>query len=78
MVYSTGGKTYTDHPLMDEIVYNTKKIISQIIIKNDVLANSLETEESLLDWETMQLLYADNVTFDNFPFSEKYFSAYGY
>ena len=39
MAYYVGDKTYTDHPLMDEICYNCKLILKSIVIKNDVLAN---------------------------------------
>ena len=29
------GKVYTDHSLMDEIIYHTKKILNNIVLKND-------------------------------------------
>ena len=47
MAYYINGKTYTDHPSMDEIVFNCKRILNGIVIKNDVLAIASETENSL-------------------------------
>ena len=44
MAYYVKGKTYTDHPLMDEICYNCKLILKSIVIKNDVLAIQKEKE----------------------------------
>ena len=46
MAYYVKGKTYTDHPLMDEICYNCKLILKSIVIKNDVLAMQKETKNS--------------------------------
>ena len=39
MAYSINGKVYTDHPLMDEIVYNCKIIMQGIVVKNDINVN---------------------------------------
>lgn len=55
-MYHANGKTYTDHPLMDEICYNCKRILKNIIIKNDVLANDKETENSINNAE-MYIIY---------------------
>ena len=38
---------YTDHPLMDEICYACKTILKGIVVKNDVLANECETDDSM-------------------------------
>ena len=43
MAYSINGKVYTDHPMMDEVCFNCKKILNGIVIKNDVLALNCET-----------------------------------
>ena len=47
MAYQIGDKTYTDHPMLDEIVYNCKKILRSIVIKNDVYALDCETTNSI-------------------------------
>ena len=47
MSYTVKDKVYTEHPIMDEIVYNCKIILNNIVIKNDVYANSFETQESI-------------------------------
>ena len=44
-------KAFTDHPLMDEICFNCKRILKGIVIKNDVLANNSETNTSYQDYE---------------------------
>ena len=72
MAYTVNGKVYTEHPLMDELVYNTKKILSEIVIKNDELALQYETEESLNDFEILKLKVNNKLNFDNFPFTEEY------
>lgn len=46
MAYTVNGKVYTDHALMDEIVYNCKIILDGIVLKNSKLANYYETDES--------------------------------
>ena len=78
MAYTVNGKVYTEHPLMDELVYNTKKILSEIVIKNDELALQYETEESLNDFEILKLKVNNKLNFDNFPFTEEYLKAYGF
>lgn len=47
MAYTINDKVYTDHPMMDEIVYNCREILKQIVIKNDVLAANYEYDNSL-------------------------------
>ena len=37
MSYSINGKVYTEHPLLDEIVYNCKLIVKDLVIKNEEL-----------------------------------------
>ena len=79
MVYSVNGKTITDYPLMDEICHICKIILKNITIKNDVLADAKETEDSIGFAEMNYLLntYA-TITFDQFYFTEEILSAYGY
>lgn len=76
--YSVNGKVYTDHPLMDEIVYNCKKILSGIVIKNDELANSYETEETIQNAEAYITIKDDQMTLELFPFTINLLLAYGY
>ncbi len=79
MVYSVNGKTITDYPLMDEICHICKIILKNIVIKNDVLADSKETEHSISYGEMNYLLDTyGTITFDQFYFTEEILSAYGY
>jgi hypothetical protein len=79
MAYYIGDKTYTDHPLMDEICYNCKLILKSIVIKNDVLANSKETENSLQNAEMLKILTENgSISFGEFYFSEEMLVAFGY
>ena len=80
MAYYINGKAFTDHPLMDEIVYNCKLILNGIVVKNDVLANSLETENSINNAEMLllQTETGQDISFDLFVFNEEILLAYGY
>ena len=79
MAYNTNGKTYTDNPLMDEICHYCKRILQGIVIKNDVLANNCETENSLQYAEMYCIQYEDGyIPFSVFPFNEEYLLAFGY
>lgn len=78
MAYKINDKIYTDHALMDEIVYECKKIISGIVIKNDELANNCETKASVENFEALRLVKLGLATFENFPFSEEMFNACGF
>ena len=76
MAYSVNGKIYTDHPLMDEIVDCCKTIFNGIVVKNDVLAISYETDESLAESEEFIHIVEDRITFATFPFTEDMLKAY--
>ena len=78
MAYSINGKVYTDHPLMDEIVYNCKKILNGIVIKNDVKAGFYETDESVHEFEMWKIINMGHATFNNFPFTKQMYLAFGY
>ena len=78
MAYTVNGKVRTQHPLMDEIVYNSKKILAEIVVKNDDLANQYEDELSLNDFEILKLRERNRLTFNYFPFTEFYYRAYGF
>ena len=80
MAYYINGKAFTDHPLMDEIVYNCKLILNGIVIKNDILANMSETENSINNAELLflQTETGTDVSFDLFIFTKEILQAYGY
>lgn len=69
MAYSVNGKIYTDHPLMDEIVDCCKTIFKGIVVKNDVLALSYETDESLEESREFIAIVENRVNLNNFPFT---------
>lgn len=78
MAYNVNGKVFTDHPLMDEIVYNCKQILKGIVIKNDILAADKETETSLINAEMYYLIHDNGyMTFEQIAFNEEMLSAYG-
>lgn len=78
MAYSINGKVYTEHPLMDEIVYNTKLIINGIIIKDEQSANEKETEKSLELSNYFLAVKNNNVLFEYFPFTKDMLVGYGF
>ena len=72
-------KAFTDHPLMDEICFNCKRILKGIVIKNDVLANEKETEKSIENAEMYSIFIRyGNISFEHFQFNEELLYAFGY
>jgi len=69
MAYSVNGKIYTDHPLMDEIVDCCKTIFKSIVVKNDALALSYETDESLEESRQFMRIVEKIENFATFPFT---------
>ena len=78
MSYKINGKVYTDHPLMDEIVYNCKIILKDIVVKNDVLANSKEDVSFFDDVEIFMMINSGTINFSCFKFSKDILKAFGY
>lgn len=78
MSYSVNGKIYTDNALMDEIVYNTKIILNGIVVKNEIVALSYETETSLEKADEYRLACERIYPFEKFPFTYELFIEYGY
>ena len=78
MAYNINGKIYTSHPLMDEIVYNCKLILDNIVIKNDVLANDNEDLSFIDDVECYMMIKDGSISFSSFPFTENILTAFGY
>lgn len=77
MASTVDGKVYTEHALMDEIVFAIKRIFKDIVIKNSNLADQMESQLSVDNYDIEKLIRQDNVTFDNFPFTAAYYKAYG-
>lgn len=69
-------KKYTNHALMDEIVYNTQLILKDLTVKNDMLANMYETQETVDSYEIYIMCVNNTVSFDVFPFTEEIIIAY--
>ena len=78
MSYKVNGKVYTDHALMDEIVYNCKIILNDIVIKNDVLANSKEDPLYMDEVEVFMMIKSGTINFSYFKFSKDILKAFGY
>ena len=57
----------TDNPILDEIVYNCKLILTSIIPKDESKANKLETKESLFNFDTYHAIMCG--TIDMYYFS---------
>ena len=77
MSYTVKDKVYTEHPIMDEIVYNCKIILSSIVVKNDIYANSFETQESVDNAEYYALITEGKMQFAYCPFTYQSLKAYG-
>ena len=72
-------KAFTDHPLMDEICFNCKRILKGIVIKNDVLALMKETEKSIENAEMYSIyLRYKTIPFEYYQFNEELLYAFGY
>ena len=76
MSYSVKGKVYTEHALMDEIVFNCKMILAEIVIKNDALANYYETESSLNNATYYLMVKDGRMSFQLCPFTYEMLEAY--
>lgn len=76
-MYIVNGKIYTDAPLLDEIVYNCKLILKDIVVKNEKLALQYETATSMKMAETRYMCQNNTITFLNFPWTYSLFIRYG-
>ena len=77
MSYTVKDKVYTEHPIMDEIVYNCKVILSNIVVKNDVYANMFETQDSVNNAEYYALIVEGKMQFAFCPITYQALKAYG-
>ena len=71
-------KVYTDHALMDEIVYNTKKILAGLVLKNDTTANTNETSESINSAEYYVAIKSGNIDLYTIPITTQLLINYGF
>lgn len=78
MSYSANGKVYTDNALMDEIVYNTKIILSGIVVKNEILALEYETETSLENADWYRVCKDGTAPYESFPFTRTMLESFTY
>lgn len=76
--YTVNGKRYTDHALMDEIVYNCKLILDGILVKNDELANYYETKESIQQYEYFLKFHNGTATYRSIPCNMDILMKFGY
>ena len=78
MAYSVNGKTYTSHPLMDEIIYNCKLILNGIVLKNSEKANDMETVESVEDSDMYLAIMNGSVSLGFFPLTTSWLTQHGF
>ena len=78
MAYIINGKVYSDHPLMDEMIYNLNIIMKFIEVKIEKRALEYESEESITASDTFKSIKSGNISFDTFPFTRNMLMAFGY
>ena len=77
MSYSINGKIFTSHALMDEIIYSTKQMIKDLVLKNEKLADSYETEFSMQQADYYIACLNGSMELSFFPLSKEILIAYG-
>ena len=71
------NKVFTENPLLDEIIYNTRQIIyGGIVIKDSELADNCETLESAQNGDLLVNINNGNVHFSNFHYDASILSKY--
>ena len=78
MAYSINGKVYTDHSLMDEVIYHTKMILNSIVLKNESTANEKETELSIEQSDYFVAIKNGSMELGFFPLTTDLLVQYGY
>ena len=78
MAYSINGKTYSSHPLMDEIIYNCKLILNGIVLKNSEKANELETVNSVENSDMFLGIMNGSVSLGFFPLTASWLAQHGF
>lgn len=75
---SVNGKVLTDHPMMDEMIYNLNIIMKQIVIKDQGKADAEETEEIMNEAATYLSIINSEDRFETFPFTKAMLQSFGY
>lgn len=71
------NKVFTENPLLDEIIYNTRQIIyGGIVIKDSDLADNCETLESVKNGDLLVNINNGNIHFSNFHYDTDILSKY--
>jgi hypothetical protein len=78
LAYSINGKVYTDHALMDEIIYAVKLIFETITLKNETTANENETETSIAQADYFMAIKNGTISLDFFPLTTAMLTGFGY
>lgn len=78
MAYSIGGKIYTDHAMMDEVVYATKIILESIVLKNSRLADNAETTESISEADILLAIHNGTANLSFIPLNVEMLVNFGY
>ena len=78
MAYIVDGKIYTDHSLLDEIVYNTKLILDRIVLKNLKVADQYETAYSMEQADYLLAINNGSMDLSIFPLTAEILTSYGY
>ena len=77
MAYSINGKIFTDHALMDEIIYNCKIILRGIVLKNETAANDAETTDSMRESDYYIAIKSGIMDLSYFPLTVNLLTDYG-
>ena len=71
------NKVFTENPLLDEIIYNTRQIVyGGIVIKDSELADNCETLESVQNGDLLVNISNGSVHFSNFHYDTAILSKY--
>ena len=69
---------YTEHALMDEVVYQTKSILANIVLKNSVEADKNETEDSIVESDYFIACKNGSMELSFFPLTVYELQLFGY
>ena len=78
MASNVNEKVYTDHALMDEVVFHTKTILSGIVLKNETTANENETAQSITESDYYISCVNGTIELSYFPLTVQWLMDYGY
>lgn len=66
---NTIKRVYTENPLIDEIIYESKQILQGIILKDEDRANKAETVKSMKDADLYKDIMCNTVDFERFDYT---------